>query len=106
MSVAAKPAVGIDLGTTFSAVARLDETGRPVTVPNAEGDLTTPSVVLFDGDDVIVGKEAVKALGTEAERVALCPKRDMGSRYFSKTIDGKQFAPEVIQAFVLRKVVG
>jgi molecular chaperone DnaK len=102
---AAKPAVGIDLGTTFSAVARLDETGRPVTLPNAEGDLTTPSVVLFDGDDVVVGKEAVKALGTEAEHVALCPKRDMGSRFFSKAIDGKQYAPEVIQAYVLRKVV-
>src|ERR1043165_515780 len=98
MAISGKPAVGIDLGTTFSAVARLDETGRPVTVPNAEGDLTTPSVVLFDGDDVVVGKEAVKALSSEAQRIAECPKRDMGSRYFSKTVDGKQLAPEVIQA--------
>jgi molecular chaperone DnaK len=59
MSEARIPAVGIDLGTTFSVIAHLDATGRPVTIVNAEGDLTTPSLVLFDGDDVVVGKEAV-----------------------------------------------
>jgi len=53
------PAVGIDLGTTFSVIAHLDGTGRPSTIPNAEGDLLTPSVVLFDGENVVVGKEAV-----------------------------------------------
>ena len=57
---------GIDLGTTFSGVARLDETGQPITLVNAEGDRLTPSVVLFDGDDVVVGKEAMKALANEA----------------------------------------
>ena len=57
------PAIGIDLGTTFSAVARLDDIGRPQTLINAEGDKLTPSVALFEGGDVIVGKEALKALG-------------------------------------------
>ena len=56
------PAVGIDLGTTFSVVAKLDEAGRPQTLPNGEGDKITPSVVLFDGTDVIVGREALKAV--------------------------------------------
>ena len=104
MTIPLGPAVGIDLGTTFSAVARLDDAGRPVTVPNAEGDLTTPSVVLFDGDDVVVGKEAVKAMATEAERVADCAKRDMGSREYRRTVDNKRFPPEVLQAYVLKKL--
>jgi len=97
-------AVGIDLGTTFSVVARLDETGQPVTLVNAEGDRLTPSVVLFDEEDVIVGKEALKALATEAQRVAECAKRDIGQRVFHKAIEGKQYPPEVIEAWVLNKV--
>ena len=96
--------MGIDLGTTYSAVARLDELGQPVTLVNAEGDLLTPSVVLFDGDDVVVGKEAMKAMATEADHVAECAKRDMGHRAYHRTIDGKQFPPEVIQACILNKV--
>ena len=52
--------VGIDLGTTYSLVAHVDASGRPATVINSEGDLTTPSVVFFDRQGVIVGKEADK----------------------------------------------
>ena len=104
MTASSTPAVGIDLGTTFSAVARLDDTGRPVTLPNAEGDLTTPSIVLFDGDDVIVGKEAAKAMATEAERVADCAKRDMGLREYRRAVDNKKYPPEVLQAFILKKL--
>ncbi|MGE0608065.1 MAG: Hsp70 family protein [Pirellulales bacterium] len=98
------PAVGIDLGTTFSIISHLDETGRPITLVNAEGDLTTPSVVLFDGDDVVVGKEAVKAMATEAARIADFAKRDLGQAMFHKTLDGKQYPPEVIQAYILKKL--
>jgi molecular chaperone DnaK len=99
-----EPAVGIDLGTTFSVVARVDEDGRPVTLPNAEGDRLTPSVVLFDREEVVVGKEALKALATEAERCAECVKRDMGSRVFHKVLEGKQYPPEVLQAWILNKL--
>ena len=80
--------VGIDLGTTYSVVALLDELGQPVTMVNAEGDRVTPSVVLFDGDDVVVGKEAMKAMATEADQVAECSKRDMGDRVFHKIFQG------------------
>jgi len=104
MSKQSSPAVGIDLGTTFSVVARLDDKGQPVTLVNAEGDRLTPSVVLFDGDDVIVGKEALKALATEAEHVAECSKRDMGYRVFHKILEGKQYPPEVIEAWILNKL--
>ncbi len=97
-------AVGIDLGTTFSEIAHLDDNGQPVTLVNAEGDRTTPSMVLFDGEDVIVGKEALKAFASEADRVAECSKRDMGNRVYHKAIEGKQYPPEVIGAFVLNKL--
>ncbi len=98
------PAVGIDLGTTFSVASKLDEHGRPITLANAEGDRVTPSVVLFDGQDVIVGKEALKAMATEADQVAECSKRDVGHRVFHKIFEGRQYPPEVIEAWILNKL--
>jgi len=98
------PAIGIDLGTTFSVLCRLDETGLPITLVNAEGDRLTPSVVLFDNDEVVVGREALKAFAGEAERVAECSKRDMGYRVYHKVLGNKQYAPEVIEAFILNKL--
>jgi len=100
----AKTAVGIDLGTTFSAIAYLDDSGRPQTLVNAEGDKTTPSSVLFEGDDVIVGKEAIKAMATDMEFVAQCAKRELGETYFHQSIAGKKYPPEVILAWILKKL--
>src|SRR5262249_12558662 len=97
------PAVGIDLGTTYTAVAYLDDTGRPVTLVNAEGDLVTPSVVLFEGDLAVVGKEALKAIATEADHVAQCAKRELGERAFHKSLEGRHFPPEALEAFILNK---
>ncbi len=104
MTKPATPAIGIDLGTTFSALARIDDRGRPITVVNAEGDLLTPSVVLFDGEDVVVGKEALKAIATEADHVAECSKRDVGHHVYHKLLEGKQYPPEVIEALILNKL--
>lgn len=104
MSQRSVPAVGIDLGTTFSAVAHLDDLGRPVTLINAEGDKITPSVVLFEGTHVVVGKEAVKAIATDAESIAECAKRDLGHRMFHKVLGGRQYPPEALQAFILNKL--
>ena len=56
-------AVGIDLGTTNSAIAWLDDLGRPQTLANAEGDKVTPSAVLVEGATAVVGKEAIKGVG-------------------------------------------
>jgi len=100
----AEPAVGIDLGTTFSAVGYLDDLGRPQTLANAEGDKTTPSVILFDGDDVVVGKEAIKAMATDMEFVAECAKRDLGLRCFHKQFAGRSYPPEALQAWILNKL--
>jgi molecular chaperone DnaK len=98
------PAVGIDLGTTYSVVAYLDDTGRPMTIVNSEGDLITPSAVLFDGETTVVGKEAIKAIASEAEHVAMCAKRDLGERAFHRVIEGHRYPPEAIQAWVLNKI--
>ena len=105
MSAKTHPAVGIDLGTTFSVISQLDDLGRPQTLINAEGDKITPSVVLFEGEgNVVVGKEAVKAIATDAENVAECAKRDLGSQFFHKLLGGRRYPPEALQAFILNKL--
>ena len=98
------PAVGIDLGTTFSVIAKLDAMGRPESLVNAEGDRTTPSVALFESGQAVVGKEALKAISSEANSIALCAKRDMGHKVFHQALENKQYPPEVIEAFILNKL--
>jgi molecular chaperone DnaK len=97
--------IGIDLGTTCSAVAYIDEHGKTAMVRNAEGELLTPSVVLFDEGEIIVGREAKKAAGSEVGKVAECAKRDMGRESYAKLINGKEMPPEVIQAYILKKLM-
>ena len=97
-------AIGIDLGTTYSAVAILDEHGQPRTLENSEGDKITPSVLLFEGDDVIVGKEAVKAKATHNDAVAEHSKRYLGHRSFEQQFGGQQYPPEALQAWILKKL--
>ncbi|MGI9470448.1 MAG: Hsp70 family protein [Rubripirellula sp.] len=98
------PAVGIDLGTTNSTVAFVDATGRPETIRNAEGGLSTPSAVFFDRSAPVIGSEAMEAGVDEPERLALFAKRDVGEQAFRKSICGASFPPEVLQALVLRKL--
>ncbi len=97
-------AIGIDLGTTQSAIAYVDSLGRPQTVPNLEGDKLTPSVVLFEDQHVVVGKEALKAISTNALDVAQCMKRELGRRLYEKELGGRHYPPETLQAWVLAKV--
>jgi molecular chaperone DnaK len=101
---AADTPVGIDLGTTLSVVAYLDAQGRPCSIPNASGDLLTPSVVLFDEGGSVVGKEAVLASALEPEKVAECVKRDMGGKVYRKKINGEYLPPEVVSSLILRSV--
>jgi molecular chaperone DnaK len=97
--------LGIDLGTTFSAVAYLDPNGTPITLPNAEGELTTPSVVLFEANgDVVVGREAKRAALSEPARVAECVKRHMGERFFPRPVSGAPLTPQAISALILKKL--
>ncbi len=97
-------AVGIDLGTTNSAIAYMDQSGRPLTVSNAEGEKITPSAVLFDEDEVIVGIEALKAMSVDASHVADGVKRELGYQFYQKPIGGREYPPESLEAWVLNKL--
>lgn len=96
--------VGIDLGTTFSAIACVDADGRPRTLVNGEGDLLTPSVVFLDQDTWIVGREAVKAAAYDPDRVAMIIKREMGESFYSRPLAGQTYPPEVLQSLILEKL--
>jgi len=96
-------AVGIDLGTTNSCVAVL-EGGEPVVIPNAEGARTTPSVVAFSNSgEVLVGEVAKRQAVTNVDRTIRSVKRHMGTDWKS-SIDGKEYRPQQISAFVLQKL--
>ncbi|MGI5166366.1 molecular chaperone DnaK [Spirillospora sp. CA-253888] len=96
-------AVGIDLGTTNSVVAIL-EGGEPTVIANAEGSRTTPSVVAFaKNGEVLVGEVAKRQAVTNVDRTIRSVKREMGTDW-KTTIDGKDFTPQQISAFVLQKL--
>jgi molecular chaperone DnaK (HSP70) len=98
---------GIDLGTTHSCIAYIDEaSGRPALVTNAEGDLTTPSVVLFEGADRVVGKEAKNAAVMYTDRVVVMVKRQMGVSDWRFSYEGQDYTAEEISSYVLRKLAG
>jgi molecular chaperone DnaK len=94
--------VGIDLGTTFSAVATLDETGRPIIVHNEDGQNITPSVVSFDGSRTIVGGEAQRSLGNDPDTAGRF-KRKMGSEH-TYHLGGADRTPTMLSALVLKKL--
>ena len=73
-------------------------------VRNAEGEVLTPSVVLLEAEEVVVGKFAKRAVATHPDRVAECVKRDMGQALYSRPVAGRQMPPEVLQAFILKKL--
>jgi molecular chaperone DnaK len=99
--------LGIDLGTTYSCVSYVDETGKPIVVQNFEGDLTTPSAVHFESaDNIVVGKEAKNVSKLDPDRVVEFVKRNMGDPTFSYEVDGQHYKPEEISSFILRKLVG
>ncbi len=116
--------IGIDLGTTNSAMAVL-EGGEPTIIVNAEGDRTTPSVVSYRSDDRVVGKAAKNSAVTNPENTVFSIKRFMGRRYDEVTselktvpyhvkagvggravveINGEDYTPEQISAMILAKM--
>jgi len=97
-------AVGIDLGTTFSVIASLDDAGRPYSLPNGSGDLLTPSAILLEDGALVIGKEAVKSSALFPGAYAECFKRDMGSEQFHRSLCGRIVPPEVLSAFILAQL--
>lgn len=97
---------GIDLGTTYSAIARVNEYGQAEVIRNAAGNIMTPSVVYFESgsENIIVGEEAKNSVVAEPDRVVTVIKRHMGE-VFPLDFDGKEFTPESISALILRALV-
>src|SRR3954453_8278148 len=98
--------VGIDLGTTFCAMAHIDPYGKPQIIPNGESERLTPSVILFDGTSVIVGTLAKNNAVAEAERIVDFVKREMGKpkEQFQREFGGKVYSAEELSALILRKL--
>lgn len=97
--------IGIDLGTTNSVIALVNEFGKPEIIPNKEGERTTPSVVLFDHDQVIVGSTAKQSAVADPENTIACIKSHIGSTDFMFTHNRVDFTPEDISAMILRKLI-
>jgi len=98
--------VGIDLGTTYSAIAYLNERGEPVTVPNREGGLITPSAVWFpsDASGVVVGPRAYQAAADEPDKVVQGIKRQMGNESYRYELGDIALRPEAVSAMILCKL--
>jgi molecular chaperone DnaK len=103
-----RKAVGIDLGTTFCAIAHIDAYGKPQIIPNAESERITPSVILFDGTNAVVGTIAKQNAVAEPDKIVDFVKREMGKpkQQFSRTFGGKVYSAEELSAIILRKLKG
>lgn len=98
--------VGIDLGTTYSCIAHVDDVGRPVVLKNSEGHNTTPSVVFFESEEnVVVGRTAKNATATDPDKVISFMKRNMGDGQTTYEVDGRSYRPETVSSFVLKRLV-
>lgn len=91
--------IGIDLGTTNSCVAVM-EGGEAKVIPNAEGGRTTPSVVSFKGDEIMVGEIAKRQLITNPNTISSI-KRHMGETNYTVNVGGKKYTPQEISAMIL-----
>jgi molecular chaperone DnaK len=99
--------VGIDLGTTFSALAILNGIGKPEIIPNSDGERLTPSAIFFDEEDsdiIRVGVEAVNSRHLNAERSVRWIKRHMGDADYRRKIDSREWTPVELSALILKKL--
>ncbi|MBT3772158.1 MAG: molecular chaperone DnaK [Euryarchaeota archaeon] len=95
--------IGIDLGTTNSCVATI-ENGEAVIIANAEGARTTPSVVAFTKDgERLIGVTAKRQAVTNSDRTFLSVKREMGTKW-KKSVDDSEYTPQEVSAFILQKL--
>lgn len=97
---------GIDLGTTYSCIAYVDEHGKPVVVPNSDNDLTTPSVVYFEStDNIVVGETAKEVAEVYPHQVVSTVKRVMGDTDWSFEHEGHIYTAQEVSSHILRKIV-
>ena len=96
--------VGIDLGTTYSAIAHLNEEGSPEVISNADGRPITPSVVLLDDDRVVVGPSFQRISVASPEQIIEAVKREMGNKDYFVVYQNKKLTPEFVSALILKKM--
>lgn len=99
-------AVGIDLGTTYSVIAHIDAYGKPQIIPNADGERITPSVILFDGINAIVGTVAKQNAVAEPEKIVDFIKREIGKSKaeFHREFNGRMYSAEELSAVIIKKL--
>ncbi|MBQ7766303.1 MAG: Hsp70 family protein [Lachnospiraceae bacterium] len=97
---------GIDLGTTYSCIAYIDEYGKPVVLKNSDGDHTTPSVVMVESEsNIIVGTEAKRSIEIEPDKTVQFIKRKMGKENDQVTLNGTTYTAPEVSAYILKKLV-
>jgi molecular chaperone DnaK len=98
--------VGIDLGTTFSAIAHVDTYGKPEIIPNSESERITPSVILFEGHDAIVGTTAKQNAVAEPEKIVDFVKREMGKskEQFHRRFNERNYSAEELSSLIIKKL--
>lgn len=96
--------VGIDLGTTFSAVAYVAENGKAVVIPNSEGQNVTPSVIFFDGEAISVGLDARTSATSTPDGVVQFVKRQIGDSGYRREVGSQQYSAIDLSAMILRKL--
>lgn len=97
---------GIDLGTTYSCIAYIDEYGKAVVLKNSDGEHTTPSVVMAESaDNIIVGKEAKNSIETDPDKTVQFIKRKMGREDDTIVLNGQTYHAPEISAMILKKLV-
>jgi molecular chaperone DnaK len=105
MSREVKRIFGIDLGTTYSSIACVDEYGKTVLIPNTESQRLTPSVVFFNGNNIIVGDIAKENSKLYPNDVVSFVKRSMGEPNFIFEHHDVRYRAEEISSFIIRKIV-
>jgi len=97
--------VGIDLGTTMSAIAALNSVGKPEIIPNNDGDRITPSVIYFESaNNVLIGEEAKNTAATDSSLVAKEFKREMHNDDYRFNVYSNSYTASDLSSFILKKL--
>jgi molecular chaperone DnaK len=99
-----KRSIGIDLGTTYCAIAYMDEYGKPAVIKTLDGRTTTPSAVYVDSPSFIVGEVALQSTVNDPEKVVQFVKRFIGRGDHRIHVGGESYSPEFFSSIILRKM--
>lgn len=97
--------IGIDLGTTYSAVSYMNKNGEPEIILNRDEETTTPSVVFVDDKEVVIGKNARKKALQWPQKICRCVKKFMGFRETVLKDKKTEYSPEAISALIIRRLI-